>query len=477
MSNVRTDAPVRAGAERNPWSLFAVLATVQFMIVLDGGIVNIALPSIREDLGFTPTGLAWVMDAYMLSLGGFLLLGGRAADLVGRRRLVLWGLVLFSLASLACGLATEAWHLVVARAAQGLGGALVSPAALALVTDIFKEGPQRHRALGIWGSLGGFAGAVGILVGGLLLAGSWQWVFLINVPIGAAALVVGARVLPESRPHGTGGLDVTGALAVTGGLCLLIYAVVRGGVQGWTAAPTLAEFAVAALLLGAFVARQLRAAAPLIPRVLFRRANVVLGNAVNTLLGALLFGLFFIIALFLQQVRDYSPLLAAGATVPISIAMFTGSQLAFRTFARVPPVTVLWSSLVLQLAALVWWGAVLDPRGGIVATFLLPAGVWCFGLGAAIVAAFVVCTDGLTGPTAGAGSGLVTTTLQIGGAVGVAVLTAVAESRTRGLETAAAADALTSGYAYGIGAAALMAAAGAVLALWLSRAPRPARLP
>lgn len=476
MSDVTMQAPRRV-VERNPWQLFALLATVQFMIVLDAGIVNVALPSIKRELGFTTSGLAWVMDAYMLALGGFLLLGGRAADLVGRRRLVLWGLLLFSAASLACVLASEAWHLVTARAVQGLGGALVSPAALALVTDIFQEGRQRHRALGIWGSLGGFAGALGILIGGLLLAGSWQWAFLINVPIGCAALVVGARALPAGRAESGGRMDVFGSVAATAGLCVLIYAVVRGNSQGWTALPTLAELLLAGGLLGSFALRQLRARDPLVPRVLFTRPNVVLGNTVNTLLGALLFGLFFLITLYLQQARGYSPTTAALATGPISIAMFAGSQLAFRTFSRISPAAVLAWSLVLQAGALTWWTAVLEPGGRLATVFLLPAMVWCFGLGAAIVAAFVVCTDGLTGPTAGAGAGLVTTTLQIGGAFGIAVLTAVAEHRTHGLlpggrDTASGLE-LTSGYAYGIGTAAALAAIGALPAFWLSHRSRP----
>ncbi len=459
------------------WPVFALLALTQFMIVLDAGIVNVALDSIRRDLGFATPDLAWVMDAYMLALGGFLLLGGRIADIVGRRRLILGGLLLFTVASLGCGLSTAAWQLVAGRATQGLGAALVAPAALALVTDIFAEGPQRNRALSIWASIGGLGGALGILLGGVLTTAGWQWAFLVNVPVGALVLLLGARMLPSSPPHGGGGMDITGAVVGTGGLCLLVHAVVRGHSQGWVSATTLLELAATAALLVAFAARQRRAVAPLVPPVLLRRPNVVLGNAANAVVGSLLFGVFFVvIALYLQQVRGYSPIAAALATVPASASLFVGSQLAGTLLARITPVDALAGGFVVQAAALAWWAMSLSGTVNIVTGFVLPAMVWCLGLGVSLVAAFVVCTQGVPGAVGGAAAGLVTSTLQIGGAVGVAILTSVG-SGSADIEPDATG---VAGYAHALWAAVLLTAVGLLTALWLRRdssVPAPAKLP
>lgn len=454
---------------RSPWVVFTLLAVTQFMVVLDASIVYVALPSIQKDLGFSPTGLAWVMDIYMLAFGGFMLLGGRAADLLGRRRTLIAGMVLFSVASLACGLSITAWQLVVSRAAQGLGAAVVTPAALALVTDTFEEGPERYRALGIFGGVGGLAGATGTLFGGLLTTVAWQLAFLINVPIILGVLLLGARMLPVGRPTATGGVDLLGAIVGTTGLCLLLYGVLRGGTAGWDST-TLLSFAIAVILLAVFVIRQLRAAAPLIPRMLFRLRNVVLGNVANAVTGALLFGVLFIFTLYLQQIRGFTPLEAALRTMPISVALFIGSQMTFRLFGRIGPVDALAGGLVLQALALVWWAQGLGTQSDILVSFLLPGMVWAFGLGAAIVAAFVVCTSGLHGHVQGAASGLVSATLQIGGAVGLTTLSTIADRRTGSLtadHVVSTAEAMTSGQVYALWGAAVIAIIGIPAMVWL----------
>ncbi|WP_267595227.1 MFS transporter [Carbonactinospora thermoautotrophica] len=475
MSMIEAEGVQIGRARRGPWRIFSLLALVQFVVVLDGSVVVVALPSIQADLGFSATGLGWVMNAYLLVFGGFLLLGGRAADLVGRRRLVFIGTAVFTLASLVCGVSAESWHLILGRVAQGLGAALAAPAALALVTDVFPEGDQRNRALAIWGGMGGIAGAAGILLGGLLSAVAWEWVFLINVPVGAAVLLLGRRMLSASQAEATGGLDAFGAVSGTGGLCLLLYAVVNGSELGWGSTSTLIGFGAAVVLLAAFVVRQSKATAPLVPRLLFRLPNVVFGNAVNALLGALLFGGFFVSTLFLQQARGYDPFTASLLIVPMNLAMLVGSQAATRLMGRFGPANALLSGLLGQAVALGWWASALDAEQHVLFATVLPATVWCCGLGITIVAAYVLCTSGLTGSVAGAASGLVTTTFEIGGAVGVAVLTTVADRRIAALlgdSTADAvrrAEALASGHAIALWGALALAVVAVALTLWLKR--------
>ncbi|OLF09579.1 MFS transporter [Actinophytocola xanthii] len=454
------------GTGSSPWRTFTLLAATQFMVVLDAGIVYVALPSIQRQMDFSPAGLAWVMDAYMLAFGGFMLLGGRAADLLGRRRVFLVGLVVFAAASLACGLSTQAWQLVGARAAQGLGAAIVSPAAMALIIELF-EGEDRHKALGVFGGIGGLAGATGVLFGGLLTSVGWQWTFLVNVPVILVVLVRSLRVLPSTGHRAEGGLDLVGALTSTGGLCLALYGILRLGGDGWGTGAAAALAGSAALLL-AFLARQLLATAPLIPRTLFRVRAVVLGNLANTAVGGLMFGVFFLVTLYLQSVRGYSPLVAALATVPISLALFAGSQLAIRAFGRIRPVAALAGGLLVQAFALADWALVLAPRGNLLTSFVLPGMVWGAGLGASVVAAFVVCTSGLHGPVQGAASGMVSTTLQVGGAVGLAVFSATAARHT---ETALAdgtgpVEAMAAGHALALWAAAVLAVLAIPVVVW-----------
>ncbi|MGH3760165.1 MFS transporter [Actinophytocola sp.] len=461
---------------RNPWRIFGLLAAVQFVVVLDTSIVYIALPPIQSELGFSPLGLAWVMDAYMLGFGGFLLLGGRIADLFGRRRMLLVGMVLFILASLACGLSEWAWMLVAARAAQGLTAAVISPAAMALVTEVFEEGPDRYKALGMFGGIGGLAGALGVLFGGLLTTIAWQWAFLINVPVMLVVLAFVVRMVPTGRRLAGERMDLIGAVLGSGALCGLLYGVVRGSSQGWGSTGTLVTFGIAVAALGAFVARQLLASSPLVPRALFRLRNVIAGNIANAATGALMFGLFFVVTLYLQHARGFEPLIAAFGMMPISVALFIGSQVTIRQFGRISPVTALAGGLGLQAIGLGWWALTLGAGSNMIVSFVLPGIVFGFGVGAAIVGAFVTCTAGVHGATQGAASGLVSTTLQIGGAVGVALASTLAGQRTEARLAEGGIDplaALASGHAWAIGWSALLAVAAIPVVLWLRASWRP----
>ncbi|QQQ79560.1 MFS transporter [Saccharothrix sp. 6-C] len=447
---------------RGPWQVFWLLAAIQFMVILDTGIVAIALPSIREDLGFSLEGLAWVMDGYMLVLGGLVLLGGRGADLVGRRRMLLWGVTFFTAASALCTVATEPWMLVSGRIVQGVGAAMASPAALAMVTDLFEEGTDRTKAMGIFGGIGGVAGPVGVLLGGLLSGVSWRLVFLINLPICLVIVVIGLRLLPAARPVVTGGLDVVGALTGTVGLSLVVYAAIRGGTSGWGGTGVLVSLAAAAVLLAAFVVRQRTAKAPLLPRALFRAPTLVLAVVACGLVGFALYGVFVTNAVHLQDARGFGPVAAALVMIPLDLCLFLGTNLAGRVLGRIGgPVNLLITGLLVQAAGLVWWALALDVHGDLFLTLILPAAVASVGLGLAIVAVFVIATIGTTDDVAGATSGLLVMSNQVIGAIGIAVLTTVVALRSRDLVEGgvARADALGAGQS-----AALYAAVGAVVA-------------
>ena len=457
----------------SPWAMFSVLALIEFMSVMDASVVNIALPSIRDDLGFSTTGLAWVVDAYLLGFAGFLLLAGRAADVIGRRRLFITGVVLFTAASLGCGLSADDWQLVVARLLQGLGAALVTPAALALITDIFPESGERNKALGLFTGMAGVAAPVGLVLGGLLTTVGWQWIFVINVPIGIGILLAALRLLPATGPQADGRLDVVGAVTATAGLLMLILAMSHGGAQGWSSTATLAEFAAAAVLLAAFVVRQRTAADPVLPSVLLRMRPLVIGNVAFALVGTLLISTFFIITIYLQQVLGYGPAKAGLSYVPVPLAMLIGTQVAPRVL-RFGPQNILMCGVLVQAAALASWALVIDVDGNYLTGFMLPAVVCSFGLGMSIVSSFVVCTMGLTGPVAGAGSGLATTTYQAGGAIGLAVLVAVADARAHSLTGARQPlEALVSGQQLALWCSAGVALTAAVLTRFIRFGGRP----
>jgi EmrB/QacA subfamily drug resistance transporter len=457
------------------WLALILLCATQFIIVLDVAIVNVALPSIAVDLHFAPQDLQWVASAYALTFGGFLLLGGRAADLLGRRRLFIAGLALFAAASLACGLATSDSALIGFRAVQGLGAAIIAPSALSILTTTFSEGAERNKALGIWGAVSGLGGAAGVLFGGILtdLAG-WEWIFFINVPIAVGAIALAPRLLGESRvADAVRSFDVPGAVSATGGLVLLVYGIVSTGGNGWTSARTLGTFAAALVLLAFFVAWESRTAAPLLPLRLFRLPTVAGANVLGLLLGASIFSMFYFLSLYMQDVLGWSPLrtgvgyLAVASTIVISAAV--SQALVTRLGVR----TVLLTGFALLALGTAWFTQV--SVDGSYTTDLLPgfllAGV---GLGFSFVPVTIAALAGVEGRDAGVASGLINTSQQIGGALGVAALVTVATSRaeTRVVEGAAPAQAAVDGFSLAFGIASGLAIVGILAALALIRTAR-----
>ncbi len=412
-----------------------LLAMTQFVIVIDASIVNVALPSIGAHLHFSRPDLSWVVNAYTLTFGGFLLLGGRLSDLLGRRRMFMTGLVLFSLASLAGGLAqSEAW-LIVARAVQGLGAAIVSPAALSIITTTFAEGAERNRALGIWGAVAGAGGAAGVLLGGILTSGlSWRWVLFVNVPIGIAAAALAPRLLVESRSDdGTEGFDLPGAVTVTAGLALLVYAVVDAVNVGWGSTATLLRLAGAGALLAAFVGIELRQRHPLMPFSIFRLRTLRGADIVGLLVGMSLFSMFFFISLYLQNVLHFSPIRAGLSYLPLSAAIILSAGAASQLVTRIGFKPVLIAGLLLIAGGLLWFSRVRAPGGSYTADVLGPSLLAGVGLGFSFVPVTIAAVTGTKPTEAGLASGLINTAQQVGGALGLAILATVANSRTQSL--------------------------------------------
>ena len=441
-----------------------LLAMTQFMIVVDASIVNVALPSIGRELEFSRENLSWVINAYTLVFGGFLLLGGRLADLLGRRRLFMVGLGVFSAASLVGGLASNDVMLVVARAFQGLGAALVSPAALSIVTTTFAEGAERNRALGVWGAVAGAGGAAGVLLGGVLTEYlGWEWVLWVNVPIGIAAVVLAPRILPESRDevaHRT--FDLPGAFTVTAGLALLVYTIVDAESAGWTSGQTLGLGAVALALLTTFLVIESRTAKPLMPLGIFRLRTLRGANVVGLLIGMSLFSMFFFISLYLQTVLGFSALETGLAYLPLSIFIILSAGAASQLVTRLgfkPPLT---AGLVLIAIGLLWFSRV-DPGGSYVGDVLFPSLIVAVGLGFSFVPVTIAAVTGTSPAEAGLASGLINTSQQIGGALGVAILASVANSVTNGSTLASPAAALTEGFQSAFLVGAGFAVAGAIL--------------
>ena len=413
------------------WRALALLCTAFFMVILDSAIVVVAIPSIERDLGFTPEGLQWVLSAYALSFGGLLLLGGRAADLAGRRRVFLGGTLLFTFASLLCGLAWSEASLIGARAIQGIGAAAMTPSALSILMTTFEEGAERNKALGIWGSLGGIGASAGWLIGGPLTDGpGWEWVFLINVPIGIAVLVVGPRLLRESRPaERVVGFDAGGAIAVTGAFLLLVYALVDAPSAGWGSAQTVVLLAGSVALFAAFAAIEARVRSPLVPLRFLRSRSLVGANAAMLLTSCTAFGMPFILTLYAQQVLGYSavefgltslvfPLMAAVGSV-------TGQALVTRRgFAGV-------AAFGLALMALATAFLTQVSVGGSYLGDIFPALlVFGAGLGLSFVASSIAALAGVGEHESGLASGLNNTAFQLGAALGVAVVTSVSVSAT-----------------------------------------------
>ena len=428
-----------------------LLAMTQFVIVIDASIVNIALPSIGRALSFSQTDLSWVVNAYTLTFGGFLLLGGRLADLMGRRRMFMVGLIVFALASLAGGLAqSEAW-LIAARAVQGLGGAIVSPAALSIITTTFAEGSERNRALGVWGAVAGAGGAAGVLLGGVLTSGlSWRWVLFVNVPIGILCAFLAPRVLLESRAEvKTRSFDLPGAITVTAGLSLLVYALVDAVNVGWGSTATLAKIAAALLLIALFVAIEIRQRAPLMPLSIFRLRTLRGADTVALLIGMSLFSMFFFVSLYMQQVLHYSALKAGLSYLPLAVGIILSAGAASVAVTRLGFKPVLLTGLLFVAAGLFWFSRVPATGGSFAADVLGPSLLAAVGLGLSFVPVTIAAVTGTRPHEAGLASGLVNTAQQVGGALGLAILATVANSRTKDLMHSGQHDlavALTKGF-------------------------------
>ena len=464
-------SPAPPGARKG--LALALLAAAQFVVVLDASIVNVALPSIGRDLDFSQEDLSWVVNAYTLVFGGFLLLGGRMADLLGRRRLFVAGLILFSIASLAGGLATNPGQLVAARAVQGLGAAILSPAALSIVTTMFAEGSERNRAMGVWGAVAGSGGAAGVLFGGLLTEyAGWEWVLFVNVPIGLAVAFAAFRVLPESSAVGPRHFDIAGAVTITAGLSLLVYALVDTVNAGWGSTQTIALIAVAVALIGAFVLIELRSKSPLVSFGIFRLRTLTGANVVALLVAMALFAMFFFVSLYMQQVLGYDALKAGLAYLPLAFGIIVSAGVASVLVTRVGFKPTLVAGLLLTAAGLIWFSQV-SPQGDYVSDILFPSLLAAVGLGFAFVPMTIAAVSGVESREAGLASGLINTSQQIGGALGLAILATIANSRTEDVMAQAGGDpqalptALTEGFQNAFMVGAGFALVGAVLAVVL----------
>lgn len=457
-------------AKVNPNAVLAIVAVAQFMVILDGTVVNVALPTIQRHLGFSEQNLSWVLNAYTLMFGGFLLLGGRMADRLGRRRLFLAGIAVFSGASLICGLAQSEGMLLVARGAQGLGGAMVSPAALSIILTTFAEGPERNRALAVWGAIAGAGGALGLLLGGVMVeALTWRWVFFINVPIGAALVALAPRIVPESRSEsGTarGGYDVGGAVAITLGTMALVFTLIKANGWGWGSGQTLAGFAIAIALIVTFVVIERRHEDPLVPLGIFKIRSLAASDAAMLLLAAGLFGMFFFCTLYLQQVLGYSALETGLLYLPFSAMLIGGSGVASQLVDRFTPKPVLVTGLLGSSAGFLLLTRVSGDSD--YASHVLPAIVVLgAGLGLSFVPITIAATNGVPATEAGLASGLLNVTQQVGGALGLAILSSVSTSRvTSALDGGSALPAaLTHGFKGAFIVGAVLCALALVVAL------------
>jgi EmrB/QacA subfamily drug resistance transporter len=452
----------------------ALLASTQFVLILDIAIVTVALPSIGTDLDFAPADLSWVINAYALLFGGFLLLGGRMADLIGRRRMFMAGLVLFTLASLAGALAQSALWLVIARGAQGLGAALVSPAALSLVLTLFREGPERNRALGVWGAVAGSGGAAGAILGGVLTdVLSWEAVLYVNIPVGIAAVALAPRLLPEGRDlAGVRSFDLAGAVSVTAGLALLIYAVVDAPEAGWGSTQTLGLGAISLALIAAFVAIEAAAKRPLLPLRTFRNAMLRSANVGAVLTTMALFPMWFLLTLYTQQVLGYSPLESGLAQLPIALLIVAAAGPTQQLVTRIGPRIPMTVGLVMVAGALLWFSQI-SAGGSFLADILGPSILAGVGASMAFIAGTIAATTGAAEGEAGLASGLLNTSQQVGGAIGIAAIAAIATARTDDVIATGervAAVALTEGYQTGyLVAAGVALAAATVVAVLLPR--------
>ena len=471
-------AALPAARASSPWLVLVLVALAQFMVVLDATIVNVALPSIQRGLHFSAENLQWVVNAYTLSFGGFLLLGGRAADIFGRRRLFLVGIALFSAASLLNGLAGSAAMLVVGRALQGLGGALVSPAALSIITTTFAEGRERTRALGVWSAVAVGGGAVGLLLGGILTdLVSWQWVFFVNVPVGIGTLLLSARYVPESRVlAGRGRIDVWGAVTITAGLLVAVYAIVNAQTAGWVSAQTLGLGATALALIAAFVLVEMRHSHPLIRLGILRVRSLAGADGAMLLVASGMFGMFFFATLYVQNVLGYSPLRAGLAFLPITAGIVGGAGLSQQLIRLLGVRAVAVVGMGLAATGLLVLSRI--PVDGSYLANLFPGLMtMALGMGLTFVPITLIATTNVDAADAGLASGLLNTAQQVGGALGLAILATLAADRTTGAlgslgHAPGGADrvsAMVSGFQLAFLVAAGMIAAGAAVMAVLVR--------
>ena len=457
----------------NPWLVLSLVCIAQFMVILDATVVNVALPSIQEDLEMSSSELQWVVNSYTLIFGGFLLLGGRAGDLLGRKRLFLAGLVIFTVASLLNGLATSSEFLILARGLQGLGAALVSPAALSIVTTTFAEGSERTKAMGVWSAIAAGGGAVGLLLGGILTdLFSWPWIFFVNLPVGIAAFVLSLRYVPESKDEKAHkAFDVAGAVTVTAGLIALVYGLVKAEEEGWLSLHTLGFGVLSVVLLAAFVWIEHRSAEPLVRLSIFLQRTIRSANIVMLLVAAGLFAMFYFNSLYFQRVLGYSPIEAGLAFVPFTLGIVIGAGLSQFLVKAIGLRSVGIAGMTLgAIGMLLFLG--LDVNGTYLTDLLPGIMLISIGMGMTFVPVTLIATSGIAAGDAGLASGLLNTSQQIGGALGLAILSTLATAKTTSsLESGSdEAAALVDGFhvAY-IAGAAFLAAGAILLALMLKR--------
>lgn len=452
------------------WAVMLAACAGQFLVVLDVSVVNTALPSMRADLHMSAVGLQWVVNAYSIAFAGFMLLGGRAGDLFGRKRMFLVGLGLFTVASLAGGLAQADWQLLAARSAQGLGAAILAPSTLTILTSAVPEGPARVRAIGTWSAVGAGGGAAGGLVGGVLTdLLSWRWVLLINVPIGVLVLIAGALWLSESRSGQARRLDLPGAVLVTAGLATLAYGIVQTEAEGWTAAATLVPLVAGLALLVLFLLVEARTRVPLMPLNLFRVRSVSAANASMFLCGGAMFAMWFFMTLYAQNVLGYSPLKAGLALIPSSLTIVIGSKVAPRLMPVIGAKNVSMLGILLAAAGF-GWQSTMTADGAYVTSIMLPGILMMLGAGLASTPLASLATSGAAPGDAGLVSGLINTSRTMGGALGLAVLSTVAASTMAGSTSP---QALTEGYAAAFRTSGCILLVGVVvMLLWMPRAER-----
>jgi EmrB/QacA subfamily drug resistance transporter len=456
---------------RRKWFALALLLGVQFMVVLDIAIVNVALPSIQTDLGFSQENLQWVVSAYALLFGGFLLLFGRVADIVGRRRIFLVGIAVFTVASLTSGLAWSEGALIAARAFQGFGAAMITPAALSILTTTFSEGKERNAALGAWGAVGAFGAVAGVLLGGVLTdALSWSWIFFVNVPVGALGFALAPVLLNESRDAHVRSFDLPGATLVTAGLVTLVYGITQANNNGWASTESLGIFAGAIVLLGAFVAWERQAAEPLVPSSFLRLRTLVGANVAGLVLGTATFSMFLMLTLYMQQVLGYSAMKTGVAYLAVAVTAIFWSGLAAQLVNRIGVKAVLAIGMTALAAGLVYFAQV--SVGGSYLGDLLPGFLLIgLGLGFSFVPVSIAALAGVHPSEAGLASGLINTSQQIGGALGIAALSAIATTTTS--DSIASGThvpfALTDGFSAAFYGAFGVAIAGILVALFVVR--------